>query len=124
VKYYFQYLFTAAVLLVALLIYNGQKNECTDHISGNPVTQHVELLAELSLNQLPGYTSPSYNQGPVLVNESIQSHQKGLEYLNSAAYQTQLKTQMQIHLGLKPDLDFQSGQNLYQPSRFADPPSA
>jgi hypothetical protein len=123
VKHYFQYLFTAAVLLVALMIHNGQKDEYADYISGNPVTQHVELLAELSPNQLPGYISPSYNQGPVLVNESIWRHHKALEYLNSADYQTQLKTQMQIHLGFKPVLDFQSGQNLYLPSRFADPHS-
>jgi hypothetical protein len=62
VKHYFQYLFTAAVLLVALMIHNGQKDEYADYISGNPVTQHVELLAELSPNQLPGYISPSYNR--------------------------------------------------------------
>lgn len=57
----FQYLFTAAVLLVALMIYNVRKMSAPTIYQ---VTQLVELLAELSLNQLPGYTSPSYNQGP------------------------------------------------------------
>ena len=121
-KHYFQYLFTAVVLLVALMIFNGQKDGCANHISGNPLNQHVELLAELSSSQLPGYTSPSYNQGSVLVNESIQGHHIAHEYLNSSAYQTLLKTQMEIHLDLKPELVFQSGQILHHPSRIEVPP--
>jgi hypothetical protein len=124
VKHYFQYLFSGAVLLVALMISNGQKNESPNTVTGNPVTDHIELLAELSPGQYFGLTFSSCNHSSVLVKESLLDRHKDHESLDSAVNQTLLKTQMLIHLELKPGLDFQSGQILHHLSGFADPPSA
>ena len=115
-KHYFHFLFTGAVLLVSLMIFNGQKELCDTHATSNPDIEHIDLLAEICSTQIASTSVPSYWHNSGNLNH--------LEYLNTVEHQIRLKTQMQIHLELKPGLDFQSGQNLHPHSRYEDPTAA
>jgi hypothetical protein len=122
VKHLLQYLFTGAVLLMALIISSGQKNERTGKLRKNPGTEHWEVLAELSSNQLAGFTFPAFSRDPVLVNHSIPVQRSDHESVNSATSRVLFKIQLQIHLDHKLDLDFQSCRTFYHTPRSDDPP--
>lgn len=115
-------MFTGAVLLVALMIFNGQKSECDTLETGNPDIEHIDLQAEVCSNQTAASSVPSYLRYSGVVIEAISGKFNSIEYLNSVEQLIRYNTQMQIHLELKPDLDFQSGQNLHHRSRYDDPP--
>jgi len=115
-------MFSCALLLVALMIFNGQKSECVTQETGNPDIERIELLAEVCSNQLASSSVPSYWRYSRVIIEAISGNFNHLEYLNLAEHQIRIKAQMQIHLELKPVIYFQSGQNLHHRSRYDDPP--
>ena len=115
-------MFSGALLLVALMIFNGQKSECVTQETGNPDIERIELLAEVCSNQLASSSVPSYWHYSRVIIEAISGKFTSIEYLNSVEDLIRFNTQMQIHLELKPGLDFQSGQNLHHRSRYDDPP--
>jgi len=123
VKNYFQYLFTGALLLVALIIFNRQDSEGTTQDRDTPDIAQIELLAEVNSSQFANSAVPPFRL-TVAVNESFSGnlHRRKFQYF--ASHQTLYKAQKQLYLELKPDLDFQSGLYLYHHPRFGDPPVA
>ena len=117
-------MFTGAVLLVALMIFNDQKSECVTQETGRPDIEHIELLAEVCSNQLASSSVPSHWRYSGVIIEAISGKFNSIKYLNSVEHLIRFNTQMQIHLELKPDLDFQTGQNLHHYSGYEDPPVA
>jgi hypothetical protein len=122
VKSYFHTLFVAAVLLGSLIIFNHQTSERVAPSANQPDPVHLELVAELCLNQITASIAPLQKQiqdpDKILVSGNL----KHLEYLNSTEDQVRIRTQMLIHLELLPVLGIQSGRNLHQYCRDDDPP--
>lgn len=115
VKHLFRFLFTGAILLASLIIYNGQKNEDLSECSDHREVEHVELQA--AFNPVQIVSSPG----------QLISRSAGTSILPSSSdrddfkYQLHLKKQMQIHRELLPELDHQSGHYLQYHSPFEDP---
>ena len=114
-KHLFRLLFTGAILLVSLMIYNGQKNEDISQAREHPDIEHFELQAEICFTRTASATTLSYwrTSGEIRVPTS--------EHLNDPEYLLLLKKQMQIHHDLKPELGYQSGHYLQHHSPFEDP---
>ena len=108
-------MFTGAILLVSLIIFNGQKNEDISQEREHPYIEHIELQAEICFARTTSATTLSYwrTSGEISVPVS--------EHLNDPEYLLRLKKQMQIHRELKPELDYQSGHFLQHHSPFEDP---
>jgi hypothetical protein len=122
VKHFFQYLFTATILMVALMISHGQEKQFTNHLTGNPSTNHSGLVAELSSSQLPGFTIPSCCQNAGFLKKTLPDFHKDHKSADYEGDKTLLKTQFHIYLELKPVLKFQSGRDLYHNPGSDDPP--
>ena len=110
-----RFLFTAAILLVSLMIFNGQKNEDPTRVRENPDIEHIELQAEICFTRIASSSIFSYqrNSGERIVPAS--------ESFNDPEYLIRLKIQIKIHHELLPELDHQSGHFLQHHSPFEDP---
>ena len=115
-------MFSGALLLGSLIVFNGQKSECDTLETGNPDIEHIDLQAEVCSNKTAASSVPSYRHNSGVVYESISGNLNHLEYLNLAKHLIRIKAQMQIHLELKPVIGFQTGRNLHHRSRYDDPP--
>jgi len=115
VKHLFRLLFTGAILLVSLIIFNGQKNEDFAQVSEHPDIEHVELQAEICFARTASATTLSNWRTSGEINVPVSEH------LNDPEYLLRLKKQMQIHRDLKPELGYQSGHYLQHHSLFEDP---
>ena len=115
-------MFSGALLLVALMIFNGQKNESSIQVADNPDIELAKFLSEVCSNQTAASYGPSNRHNSEVIPESISGDLKHLEYANLAEHQVSIKAQKQIHLGLRPLIDKQSGQSLRHRSSYDDPP--
>jgi len=108
-------LFTAAILLVSLMIFNGQKNEDFAQAGEHPDIEHIELQAEIcflriaSSSVLSNWRSTGAIMVPVLDN------------FHDPECLLRFKNQMRIHRELLPELAYQSGHYLQHHSPFEDP---
>lgn len=116
-------MFTGAVLLVALIIFNSQENKHSTQGADTPDIEQIELLAEVYSNPFTGSTIPSYRL-TVVVSKSFSGNLNHSEYQHFASHQTLFIAQKHLYLELKSDLEFQSGQYLHYHPRFGDPPVA
>jgi hypothetical protein len=124
VKSYFQFLLTGALLLVGLMLYNGQRPENADRTTDHQDYIQVDQQAEVCFSQMFGSSVPSF---PLVVKADYRSpsdHPNRPEIIHFSTVQNQYKSQMQVHLDLKPGLSVQSGQNLHRFSSYGDPPLA
>ncbi|NOR34552.1 MAG: hypothetical protein GQ579_07725 [Bacteroidales bacterium] len=114
-KYLFRLLFTGAILLVSLMIFNGQKSEGLSPGNEHPDIELAGSQAEICFARTTSATTLSYwrSSGEIRVPSS--------EHLNDPEYLVLLKKQMQIHRDLKPELGYQSGHYLQHHSPFEDP---
>ena len=115
VKHLFRLLFTGAILLVSLMIFNGQKSEGLSPGNEHPDIELAGSQAEICFARTTSATTLSYwrTSGEISVPVS--------EHLNDPEYLLRLKKQMQIHRELKPELGYQSGHFLQHHSPFEDP---
>jgi len=121
VKHYFHFLFAFALLLGSLIVFNVQKPECFTLVSENPDIEHVELLAEVPSGNAAASSVQSIRPNSGIIHEFISGKLKQPENRNFADHRVRMKTQMQIHLDLKPVLSKQSGPYLYHRSSYDDP---
>jgi hypothetical protein len=122
VKHYFHFLFTGALLLGSLILFNNQKSECPNYAMEDRAIEHIELQAELPSRFSAESLVQIYRHDPGIVPESIPDKLRKLESMNNASRRMRIR-QMHIHLGLKPALDKQSGQYLHHRSSYDDPPT-
>ena len=117
-KYLFRFLFTGAILLVSLMIFNGQKNEDLAQAREHPDIEHIELQAEICFMRIASSSVFSYwrSTGVIMVPVSDNLYDPG--------YLLRLKIQTQIHRELKPELNYHSGHYLQHQSPFEEPPIA
>lgn len=115
-------MFTGAVLLVSLMIFNGQKDESNTRVTANPDIEHITLTAEIASPQIASTSVSSYWRNSGILSEPVSDYLQYLEYLNFVEHQIRLKAQMQIHQELKPGINIQSGQLLHYRPRYDDPP--
>jgi hypothetical protein len=115
-------MFTGALLLLALLIFDAQKNESCIQVADNPNIELTRLFAEVCPKQASVSYGPSSKHNSEVIPESISGALKHLEHLSLAKHQVCIKTQKQIHLELKPLINKQSGQSLRHRSRYDGPP--
>ncbi len=120
-KHYFQFIFAGVLLLGSLILFNNQKSECLTQLRENPEIEHIELLAEVPPSNVPESSVQSNSKSSGIVHEFISGKLKQLEYRKFTDHQVRMKTQMQIHLDLKPVLSKQSGPFLYYRSSYDDP---
>jgi len=115
VKHLFRLLFTGVILLVSLMIFNGQKNEDTSQAREHPDIEHIDLQAEICFEHFASspVLSSWRNTGASILPVSNNP--------DDPEYQIRLKNQMRIHRELLPELDFQSGHYLQHHSPFEDP---
>ena len=109
-------MFAGALLLESLILFNNQKSECLTQVGENPGIEHIELQAEVPSNS----ATESFTGLVFVFNSGKLKYLKNLDFTN---HQVRIKTQMQIHLELKPVLGMQSGQNLYYRTSYDDPPA-
>jgi len=115
VKHLSRFLFTGAILLVSLMIFNGQKGESVTQTRENPDIEHIELQAEIcftriaSSSVLSNWRSTGASNVPAKYNT------------DDPGYKLRLKHQIQVHRELLPELDYQSGHYLQHHSSFEDP---
>ncbi|MEA3460339.1 MAG: hypothetical protein U9R49_00580 [Bacteroidota bacterium] len=121
-KLYFHFLFSCALLLGSLIVFNVQKPESLTLVSENPDIEHVELQAEINSNQTSASSVPSIRLSLKESFELVTGNLKHLEYLSSADHLARIKMQVLIHLEIKPVLGTQSGQDHHQSHRYEDPP--
>jgi hypothetical protein len=114
-------MFACVLLLSSLILFNNQKSECLSQARENPEIEHIELLAELPSSNATESSVQSNRHNSGIVHEFISGKLKQLEYRNFAHHQVRMKTQMQIHLDLKPVLSKHSGPYLYHRSSYDDP---
>ena len=114
-KHLFRFLFTGAILLVSLLIFNNQKGEYPSKERENPDTALVELHAEICFTRIASSSILSFpRHSPelwVISSDQI----KDTEFL------MRQKIQMHIHQEIKPDLSSQSGTKPLLLFPFEDP---
>ena len=108
-------MFTAAILLASLMIFNGQKSEDPTRVSENLDIENIELQAEICFTRIASSSVSSYqrNSGERIVPVS--------ESFNDPEYLIRLKILMKIHREFLPELDNQSGHFLQHHSPFEDP---
>jgi len=114
VKQLSRFLFTAAILLVSLLIYNGQKGEDITRQGEHPNIEHIELQAEICITRFTSASVLSFWRNSGVIIEPPAGN------LNDPEYLIRLKIQTQIHQELKPGLDFQSDPYLQHHSPYED----
>jgi len=114
-------MFATALLLGSLILFNSQKSESTRQVAEIPDIEYIDLQAEVPSNTAAASLVPS-KQSSGTVLESITGKLKHPEYLNFAAHQVLIKTQIQIHLELKHLIGFQSDTYLHHRSSYDDPP--
>ena len=120
-KHVFHIVFGAALFLGSLILFHNQKSECAEQTQKIPDLDQVELTAELPVLRSEVRIHPDrYCSMPV--HQFIAGKLRNLSYLNNDQFQMRFKTQMNMYLELKPDLDFRSGQCLCHPARLPDPP--
>jgi len=115
VKHLFRILFTAAILLVSLMIFNGQKSEDLTRASENPDIERIELQAEICFMRIASASGQSNWRSPGAGIVPVSSN------TNDSEYQIRLKHQMQIHREFLPELVYQSGHYLQHHTSFEDP---
>lgn len=108
-------MFTGAILLVSLMIFNGQKNEALSPGNTYPDIELAGSQAEICFARTTSATTLSHWRTSEEISVAVSEH------LNNPAYLLRLKKQMQIHRDLKPELDYQSGHYLQHHSPFEDP---
>jgi hypothetical protein len=115
VRHLFRFLFTGAILMVSLMIYNGQKGEDITQQEEHPNIEHIELQAEICSIRIASSSGLSNWQstGASIVPAKYNTDDPG--------YKLRLKHQIQIHRELLPELDYQSGHYLQHHSSFEDP---
>ena len=115
VKHLSHFLFTAAILLASLMIYNGQKNEDPTKVRENPDIAHTELQAEICFTRIASASVGIYqrNSAERIIPTSGS--------FNNPDYLIRLKIQMKTHRELLPELGYQSGHFLQHHSPFEDP---
>jgi len=121
VKHYFHFLFTGALLLGSLILFNNQKSECTNIAKEIPAIEHIAFEAELPSRYAAESSVQISRLDPGIVLESSPEKLRQLKSLNYSSQRAHTR-QMQIHLGLKPVLYKQSGQYLHHRSSHDDPP--
>jgi hypothetical protein len=115
VKHLSRFLFSAAILLVSLMIFNGQKSEDPTRVSENPDIERIELQAEICFTRIASSSVSSYQRN------SGESIVPVLDSFNDPEYLIRLKIQMQVHQELLPELAHKSGHFLQHHSPFEDP---
>jgi hypothetical protein len=115
VNHLFRFLFTAAILLVSLMIFNGQKGEDITRQGEHADIEHIELQAEICFMRIASASGQSNwrSTGASILPVSSNT--------NDSEYQLRLKNQMQIHREFLPELDYQSGHYLQHYTSFEDP---
>jgi len=108
-------LFTGAILMVSLIILNGQKNEDIPQEREHPDIEHIELQAEICFPRIASSSVLSYWRSTGVIMVPV------LDNLSDPECLLSFKNQMRIHRELKPELDFQSGHYLQHHSPFEDP---
>ena len=108
-------MFAGAILLVSLMIFNGQKNEDFAQAKEHPHIEHLELQAEICFARTTSATTLSFWRISGEISLPVSEH------LNDPEYLLRLKKQMQIHRDLKPVLSYQSGHYFQHHSPFEDP---
>ena len=114
-KHLFRILFTGTILLVSLIIFNGQKDEDIARHGEHPDIEYIELQAEICSIRIASSSGLSFWRNSVAIKVPVSDHFKDAEYL------LRLKNQMEIHRELLPELDRQSGHYLQNHSPFEDP---
>lgn len=115
-------MFAGILLLGSLIIFNNDQSESPGQLSENPDIEHIELQATFPSKGATESPAKSNSHHSGLVYELISGKSKHPESMIFAEYQVRMKTQMLIHLELKPILVQRSGPCLYQPSSYDDPP--
>ena len=108
-------MFAGALLLGSLILFNNQKSECLTQAGESPGIEHIELQAEVPSNN----AAESFTGLVFVFNSGKLKYLKNLDFTD---HQVRMKTQMQIHLELKPVLGLQSGPYLYHRTSYDDPP--
>ena len=115
-------MFAGILLLGSLIIFHNEKSECPGQLSENPDIEHIELQAAFPSKGATESLAQSNRHNSGLVYELISGKSKHPESLNFAEHQVRMKTQMQIHLELKPILVRRSGPYLHHRPNYDDPP--
>lgn len=117
-------IFTGALLLGSLIIFNARDNECTTQLTANPDTEPIELLAELCSNRANASSPYSFRHNPLAEHESVSGKLSRSACLDLEENQLRVKTQTLIFLELKPSILFQTSLNVHPLSGTDDPPVA
>jgi len=115
VKHLFRFIFTGALLLASLIIFNDQKNENLAQQSDQWDIEHVDSEAEICSIRTSSTSGLSGWRNSVTINVPISDHFKDTEYLH------RIRNQMRIHRELLPELNDRSGHYLQRHPSFEDP---
>ena len=108
-------MFSGALFLLALIIFNTQGIDYDEQQANVQNTDTIELAAEIFSSRTAPTILP-IRQLPGVINASISGDLRHLEYKNPTQAQIQLKMQKEIYFGLKPLINYQYGQSLHHRS--------
>jgi len=115
VKHLFRILFTGAILLVSLIIFNAQKSEDIARQGEPPDIEYIELQSAYCSIRIASSSGFHSWRNSVAIKVPVS------DQCNDSEFLLRLKNQMEIHRELLPELDHQSGHYLQHHSPFEDP---
>ena len=121
-KHRFHILIALALLIGSLIIFHHLNSASVGQAAEVPDLEHIELAAEvpaLRINDSRIQPDISYPVGRSLL---CSANLRDPASPDTVSFQVSIKIQRDIYQELRPVLDFGSGQYLYHPSAYGDPP--
>lgn len=122
VKSCFHLVFATVLVLGSIIFIQAQKSEGSCSYADAFESGALELVAEIPAGCSGGSLFSDGIDHPLTAFESEEGSLKFLAFLIQRTQIVQRKTQLQIHLELKPILGLQAGRTIYRPLRNDPPP--